>query len=106
MNRSIDPASHDKTFALDPVTGKEIWKAMVAYPEETVKVVCCGIVNRGGALYNGRFYRTLLDGRVQALDAKTGKQLWAVRAGDIKEGIAMTGAPLIANGVIIVGVAG
>jgi len=98
--------SHDKTVALDAVTGKEIWKTPVVYPEGTVKVVCCGIVNRGGALYNGRFYRTLLDGRVQALDAKTGKEIWAVRAGDTKDGIAMTGAPLIANGVVIVGVAG
>ncbi len=106
MNGVMYITSHDKTVALDSLTGKEIWKSMATYPEETVKVVCCGIVNRGGALYNGRFYRTLLDGRVQALDAKTGKELWAVRAGNTKEGIAMTGAPLIADGVIIVGVAG
>lgn len=106
MNRVMYITSHDKTVALDAITGKEIWRTPVVYPEETVKVVCCGIVNRGGALYNGRFYRTLLDGRVQALDAKTGKEIWVVRAGDTKEGIAMTGAPLIANGVVIVGVAG
>ncbi|MDE2475131.1 MAG: PQQ-dependent dehydrogenase, methanol/ethanol family [Alphaproteobacteria bacterium] len=106
MNGVMFITSHDKTVALDAVTGKEIWKTPVVYPEGTVKVVCCGIVNRGGALYNGRFYRTLLDGRVQALDAKTGKEIWVVRAGDTKDGIAMTGAPLIANGVVIVGVAG
>lgn len=106
MNGVMYITSHDKTVALDAVTGKEIWKTPVVYPEGTVKVVCCGIVNRGGALYNGRFYRTLLDGRVQALDAKTGKEIWVVRAGDTKDGIAMTGAPLIANGVVIVGVAG
>ncbi len=106
MNGVMYITSHDKTVALDAATGKEIWKSTVTYPEETVKVVCCGIVNRGGALYNGRFYRTLLDGRVQALDAKTGEQVWVVRAGDTNEGIAMTGAPLIANGVVIVGVAG
>ena len=106
MNGVMYITSHDKTVALDATTGKEIWKTMVVYPEETVKTVCCGIVNRGGALYNGRFFRTLLDARVQALDAKTGKEIWTVRAGDPKEGIAMTGAPLIADGVVIVGVAG
>ena len=98
--------SHDKTVALDAVTGKEIWKTTISYPPETVRVVCCGIVNRGGALYNGKFYRTILDGRVQALDIKTGKEVWNTRSGDIKDGLAMTGAPLVANGVVIVGVAG
>jgi alcohol dehydrogenase (cytochrome c) len=98
--------SHDKTVALDAVTGKEIWKTMAAYPPETTKVVCCGIVNRGGALYGGKFFRTILDGRVQALDAKTGKEIWNVRSGDPKDGLAMTGAPLVANGVVITGVAG
>src|SRR5438477_4291650 len=33
--------SHDKTVALDATTGKELWKTMVIYPEETVKTVCC-----------------------------------------------------------------
>ena len=98
--------SHDKTVALDAVTGREIWKTMVTYPAETVQTVCCGIVNRGGALFNGRFYRTILDGRVQALDAKTGKEIWNVRSGNVKDGVAMTGAPLVVNGVVMVGVAG
>ena len=98
--------SHDKTVALDAETGKEIWKTMIVYPPETTKVVCCGIVNRGGALYDGKFFRTLLNGRVQALDQKTGKEIWNVRSGDPKDGLAMTGAPLVANGVVITGVAG
>jgi alcohol dehydrogenase (cytochrome c) len=106
MNGTMFITSHDKTVALDAATGKEIWKTMAAYPPETTKTVCCGIVNRGGALYGGKFFRTLLDGRVQALDAKTGKEIWTVRSGDVQDGIAMTGAPLIANGVVIAGIAG
>ncbi len=98
--------SHDKTVALDALTGKEIWKVKIDYAPEATKVVCCGIVNRGGALYDGKFFRTTLDGRVQALDQKTGKEIWSVRSGDFKEGMAMTGAPLVANGVLITGVAG
>jgi alcohol dehydrogenase (cytochrome c) len=98
--------SHDKTVALDALSGKELWKVKIEYVPEATKVVCCGIVNRGGALFDGKFFRTTLDGRVQALDQKTGKEIWNVRSGDLKEGMAMTGAPLVANGVVIVGVAG
>jgi alcohol dehydrogenase (cytochrome c) len=98
--------SHDKTVALDAITGKVIWKTMAEYPADTPRVVCCGIVNRGGALFNGKFYRTILDGRVQALDQKTGKELWNTRSSEISQGHAMTGAPLVADGVVIVGVAG
>jgi alcohol dehydrogenase (cytochrome c) len=78
----------------------------VDYPPATTRVVCCGIVNRGAAIYQGRIFRTTLDARVIALDAKTGKEIWAVKSGDAKDGIAMTGAPLIADGVLLVGMAG
>src|SRR5215472_16566976 len=46
LNGTIFITSHDKTVALDAITGREIWKTMVEYPPETTKVVCCGIVNR------------------------------------------------------------
>ncbi|HLQ25024.1 MAG TPA: PQQ-dependent dehydrogenase, methanol/ethanol family [Acidiferrobacterales bacterium] len=98
--------SHDKTVALDALTGKEIWKTMVEYAPETTRVVCCGIVNRGTALYQGKVFRTTLDARVVALDQKTGKEVWSVKSGDAKDGLAMTGAPIVANGVLINGVAG
>jgi alcohol dehydrogenase (cytochrome c) len=54
---------HQKTVAVDALTGKEIWKAIIEYAPETTRVVCCGIVNRGGALFDGKFYRTTLDAR-------------------------------------------
>lgn len=98
--------SHDKTVALEALTGHEIWKTMLEYAPETTRVVCCGIVNRGAALYQGKVFRTTLDARVVALDQKTGKELWSVKSGDAKDGLAMTGAPLVANGVLITGVAG
>jgi alcohol dehydrogenase (cytochrome c) len=106
LNGVMYITSHDKTVALDAITGKVIWRTMAEYPPETTRVVCCGIVNRGGALFDGKFYRTILDGRVQALDQKTGKEVWNTRSSEIAEGHAMTGAPLVANGVVIVGVAG
>jgi alcohol dehydrogenase (cytochrome c) len=98
--------SHDKTVAVDALTGKEIWKTLFEYAPETTRVVCCGIVNRGAAIYRGMLFRTTLDARVVALDMKTGKEVWSVKSADPKDGFAMTGAPLIANGVLINGMAG
>jgi len=97
---------HEKTVAVDAMTGKEKWRSMIEYPPETTRVVCCGIVNRGGALFDGKLYRTTLDGNVVALDIKTGKEVWRTKSGDPKDGYSMTVAPLIANGVVIAGVAG
>jgi alcohol dehydrogenase (cytochrome c) len=98
--------SQNKTVAVDALTGKEIWNTPIEYPPDTTRVVCCGIVNRGAAIYDGKIFRTTLDARVIALDAKTGKEIWNVKSGDAKDGIAMTGAPLIADGVLMVGMAG
>ena len=95
MDGVIYITSHDKTVAINVETGKEIWKTMISYPPDTAMTVCCGIENRGGALYNGKFFRTILDGRVQALDIKTGKETWNVRSSTTAEGYAMTGAPLV-----------
>ena len=97
---------HEKTVALDALSGHAIWKAMIEYPPETTRVVCCGIVNRGGALFDGKLYRATLDAHVIALDIKTGKEVWRTKSSDPKEGYSMTAAPLVANGVVIVGVAG
>jgi alcohol dehydrogenase (cytochrome c) len=98
--------SHNKTVAVDALSGKEIWNTPIEYPSGTTRVVCCGIVNRGAAIYEGKIFRTTLDARVIALDMKTGKEVWNTKSGDAKDGIAMTGAPIIANGVLITGMAG
>jgi alcohol dehydrogenase (cytochrome c) len=49
-------------------------------------MACCGIVNRGAIIYEGKIFRTVLDAHVLALDAKTGKQLWRSKAADYQEG--------------------
>jgi alcohol dehydrogenase (cytochrome c) len=98
--------SHNATMAVDAKTGKQIWKSKVEYPAETPRIVCCGIINRGAALYDGKVFRTTLDAHVIALDAKDGKELWRQKAADIKEGYSMTVAPLVADGVVITGISG
>ena len=98
--------THNATIAIDAKSGKQIWKTKVEYPAETPRIVCCGIINRGAALYDGKVFRTTLDANVIALDAKTGKELWRQKAADIKEGYSMTVAPLVADGVVITGISG
>jgi alcohol dehydrogenase (cytochrome c) len=101
--------THDETAAVDAMTGKQIWRIKHEYPPETLRVVCCGIVNRGAAIYQGMIIRALMDDRIIALDAKTGKQVWEAKSPDPAipaNGYAMTGAPLIVKGKVIVGVAG
>src|SRR5437899_10276708 len=97
---------HEKTVALDALTGKAIWKSVIEYPPDTTRVVCCGIVNRGAALFDDKLYRTTLDAHVIALDRKTGKEIWRTKSADPKDGYSMTGAPLVATGVLLAGVAG
>jgi alcohol dehydrogenase (cytochrome c) len=97
---------HSKTVAVDALTGREIWKSVIEYAPATTRVVCCGIVNRGGALFDGKLYRTTLDANVIALDLRTGREVWRTVSGDPKLGYAMTGAPQVVNGMVIVGVAG
>ena len=98
--------THNATIALDPLTGKQIWKSEIELPQDVFKMACCGILNRGAAAFDGKIYRTTLDAHVIALDAKTGKQVWKSKAADYLEGQAMTAAPLIANGVVMTGIAG
>ncbi|MFL6797250.1 MAG: PQQ-dependent dehydrogenase, methanol/ethanol family [Xanthobacteraceae bacterium] len=101
--------THNATAAVDALTGKQIWRVLHDYPPETLRVVCCGIVNRGSAMYEGMIIRALMDDRMIALDAKTGKEVWQTKSPDPvthANGYAMTGAPLVVNGMVITGVAG
>jgi alcohol dehydrogenase (cytochrome c) len=94
------------TVAIDVATGKQIWKTPVDWAPEVPRVVCCGVSNKGPAIYQGKLYRTTLDAFVVALDMKTGKEVWRQQAAEWKEGYSMTVAPLVANGVVITGISG
>jgi alcohol dehydrogenase (cytochrome c) len=95
------------TFAIDVATGRQIWRTAADWAPEAAAQACCGVVSRGAAtIYNGKLFRITLDAHVLALDMKTGKQIWKQKFADYKEGYTATSAPLIANGVLITGMAG
>ena len=98
--------THTSTVALDPMTGRQIWKQELEFASDVFKMACCGLLNRGVAILDGKVYRATLDSHVIAYDAKSGKQLWKSKAADYKLGHAMTAAPLIANGMLMTGIAG
>jgi alcohol dehydrogenase (cytochrome c) len=93
-------------YALDPVTGTLKWKFDPGASAGSQGVACCDVVNRGAAYEDGRVFFNTLDVHTVAVDAKTGKQLWKIRLGDINHGESMTMAPLVANGRVYVGNSG
>jgi len=91
------------TFALDARTGRQIWRTAVTLEMGTTGAP----ITRGGpVLYNGKLFRITYDNHLVALDMKTGKELWNQKYAEGKEGYYSTGAPIIANGVLISGMAG
>ena len=91
------------TFALDARTGRQIWRTPVVLEQGTPGAP----VTRGGpAIYNGKLYRVTYDNHLVALDMKTGREVWNQKFADKQEGYYSTGAPIVANGVVISGMAG
>jgi quinohemoprotein ethanol dehydrogenase len=94
-------------FALDARTGKELWRWDPEVNQTTVRpVICCGIVNRGIALYNGMIIAPSIDGRLFALNALTGKPVWETRVVYPQDQYTLTMSPRIAGGKVIIGASG
>ena len=94
-------------FAVDAKTGKEKWRWDPQVNQTAVRPsICCGVVNRGLALYQGTVIAPIIDGRLQALDAETGKVRWEARVAFPQDQYTITMAPRIAKGKVIVGVSG
>jgi quinohemoprotein ethanol dehydrogenase len=94
-------------FALDARSGKELWRWDPEINQTAVRPkICCGIVNRGMALYNGTIIAPANDGRLFALNALTGKPIWESRVAYPQDLYTITMAPRIAGDKVIVGVSG
>ena len=91
------------TFAIDVETGRQIWRTPVALESASSRV---GITRGAATIYNGKIFRVTYDNHLLALDMKTGRELWNQTFADAKEGYYATGAPIVADGVLISGMAG
>ena len=95
--------SWSMVFALDAKTGELLWEYDPEVPGETAGKVCCGVVNRGVAVWEGKVISGTLDGRLIALNAVTGKLEWEVVTVDQIRNYSITGAPRIINGKVVIG---
>jgi quinohemoprotein ethanol dehydrogenase len=95
-----------KVYAFDAKTGQKLWKYDPHVPGEYAVKLCCGIVNRGVAYWNGKVIWGTLDGRLIAVNAQTGEKVWEIQATDPQKWLSITGAPRIADGRIFIGEAG
>jgi alcohol dehydrogenase (cytochrome c) len=91
-------------WAIDGRTGTPIWHYERKLPPATR--VCCGMVNRGFAVFGDRLFMTTLDAHVVALDRKIGTPIWDVPMADYRLGYSSTVAPLVVKDKLIVGMAG
>ncbi|MBL8267140.1 PQQ-dependent dehydrogenase, methanol/ethanol family [Steroidobacter sp.] len=93
-----------KVYALDARTGRELWLFDPKVDGQWARNACCDVVNRGVAVWQGKVYVGTLDGRLIALDADNGKQLWSQDTFvDRERSYTITGAPRIAGGKVIIG---
>ncbi len=92
--------------AFDAASGKRLWTFDPEVPRETLAKACCDAVSRGVAYWNGRIYVATLDGRLIALDARSGKRLWSAVTTDPAANYTITGAPRVVAGKVIIGNAG
>jgi quinohemoprotein ethanol dehydrogenase len=91
--------------AVDARTGKLKWRWDPEIPRKHISEICCGAVNRGVALYKGRVYEGLLDGRLVALDQETGKVIWSVKT-TLDDDTILSAAVRVVKGKVIVGSSG
>ncbi len=90
-------------LAIDAVTGKQLWHFDPKVPKSTGVKGCCDAVNRGAAYMDDRVFVGTLDGRLIAIDAESGTQIWSVITVDQTKNYTITGAPRVANGKVFIG---
>jgi alcohol dehydrogenase (cytochrome c) len=95
----------DDAFAVSVATGKILWRYNSGI-SQAITTVCCGWLNRGVALGDGRVYLGQLDGKVVALDQTTGKVVWTNQLVHWQLGQTITAAPIYVDGKIYIGVVG
>lgn len=103
---SITPWS--VVYAVDARTGKERWHQDPDVNQQIWQSrICCGVVNRGVALYQDKVIAPIVDGRLRAMDAATGKIVWEVRVSPENMPYTITMAPrVIKGGKVVIGVSG
>jgi quinohemoprotein ethanol dehydrogenase len=92
--------------AYDARSGHLLWSYDPEVPKELGVNGCCDVVSRGLAAWNGKIFDATFDGRIVALDAKTGKPLWSTLTVERDKPYTITQAPRVIKGRVIIGMSG
>src|SRR5690606_24185290 len=92
-----------KVSAWDAATGKPLWKFDPKVPGESAVNACCDVVNRGVALWGDKVFVGTIDGRLIALDRKTGTEVWSTLTVDPAKPYTITGAPRVVKDMVLIG---
>ena len=99
--------SYSRLFALDAATGEVLWSYIPELNEDLVAAQTHSPYNRGIALGHGNVYVGTVDGRLIAVDMKTGKPVWDTKLVDSEKlTVGFTGAPLVVKDKVIIGAQG
>jgi PQQ-dependent dehydrogenase (methanol/ethanol family) len=90
-------------YALDARTGAKKWVYEPDVPDDTLQYACCDVNSRGVTYAEGKLFVGRLDGKLSAVDAATGKELWTTTVVDYKQGSVITSPPLVARNMVITG---
>ncbi len=98
-----DTTSWSHVYAIDARSGVIKWHYDPKVDGQKGKDACCDVVNRGVAVWQGKVFVGALDGRLIALDAATGKELWSQQTTDPQWPYTITGAPRVVKGKVLIG---
>ena len=93
-------------YALDARTGQKKWQYEADIPDDVMQYGCCDVVNRGVTYADGKIFVGRLDGKLSALDAKTGEELWTADVVDYKQGSIIGSPPLVVKNLVVTGFGG
>jgi alcohol dehydrogenase (cytochrome c) len=97
--------AYNNAWALDARTGRPFWRYQRQLPTD-LTYGNISPVNRGFGLLGDRLFMLTLDAHLVSLNAKTGAVMWDTTLADYKIGYAATGAPLVVNNSVVVGISG
>jgi PQQ-dependent dehydrogenase (methanol/ethanol family) len=93
-------------YAINAATGAKKWTYEPDMPDDVLQYACCDVNNRGVAYADGKIFIGRLDGKLTALDAASGKELWTSKVVDYKQGSVITSPPLVVRDKIMTGFGG
>src|SRR3954466_774089 len=95
---------YNQIYALDGATGQLLWAYKQKLNEDLVAKQTHSPYNRGIAAGYGNIFIGTLDGKLAAIDMKTGKLNWETKLIDSEKlTVGFTGAPLLVKDKVIIG---